>query len=156
MAIGKFFDKNYSEKINKRQIGVHEFEGDMQKSIGAVTAELDHATGNIKSNGYRTGGIAGKSNGYVENSYSKVNIQEAFSIYDHPPVWIFEKTADFSEEKLRSFIRNNYASAENQGSETNKRFKLLKYWMDMELPAYEVGGQIERKIAGLKEDQYAA
>ena len=30
--------------------------------------------------------------------------EEAFSIYDHPPVWIFEKTEDFSEEKLRSFL----------------------------------------------------
>ena len=30
--------------------------------------------------------------------------EEAFSIYDHPPVWIFEKTADFSAEKLREFL----------------------------------------------------
>lgn len=30
--------------------------------------------------------------------------EEAFSIYDHPPVWIFRKTADFSEEKLRNFL----------------------------------------------------
>ena len=129
MAIGKFFDKNYSEKINKRQIGVHEFEGDMQKSIGAVTAELDHATGNIKFK-------------------CKPTVEDISKLFAR------ERGISF-EEKLRSFIRNNYASAENQGSETNKRFKLLKYWMDMELPAYEVGGQIERKIAGLKEDQYA-
>lgn len=26
--------------------------------------------------------------------------EEAFSIYDHPPVWIFAKTADFSHEKM--------------------------------------------------------
>ena len=32
--------------------------------------------------------------------------EEAFSIYDHPPVWIFEKTADFSEEKLRTFLES--------------------------------------------------
>lgn len=30
--------------------------------------------------------------------------EEAYSIYDHPPVWIFEKTADFSEEKLKTFL----------------------------------------------------
>ena len=32
--------------------------------------------------------------------------EEAFSIYDHPPVWIFEKTEDFSEENLRAFLES--------------------------------------------------
>ncbi len=37
---------------------------------------------------------------------SNLAAEEAFSIYDHPPVWIFEKTDDFSEEKLREFLES--------------------------------------------------
>ena len=129
MAIGKFFDKNFSEKINQRQIGVHEFEGEMQKALGSTTAEYDRTTGNIRF----------KCKPTVEDISKLFMKEQGISL----------------EEKLRMFIRDNYATSQNQGSETNKRFKLLKYWMDMERPAYEVGGQIERKINGLKEGEYA-
>ncbi len=52
--------------------------------------------------------------GTVTTEYPKLPVvnlsnwaaEEAFSIYDHPPVWIFEKTEDFSEEKLRSFLES--------------------------------------------------
>lgn len=30
--------------------------------------------------------------------------EEAFSVYDHPPVWIFERTDDFSAEKAREVL----------------------------------------------------
>ncbi|MBQ4513797.1 MAG: phospholipid carrier-dependent glycosyltransferase [Anaerolineaceae bacterium] len=52
--------------------------------------------------------------GTVSTDYPKLPVvnlsswaaEEAFSIYDHPPVWIFEKTSDFSEEKLREFLES--------------------------------------------------
>ncbi len=30
--------------------------------------------------------------------------EEAFSVYDHPPVWIFKKSADFSLEKVKNIL----------------------------------------------------
>lgn len=129
IAFFKLFDKNYLEKVNQRQIGIHEFEGEMQKALGSTTAEFDRTTGNIRF----------KCKPTVEDISKLFKEEQGISL----------------EKKLRMFIRDNYATSQNQGSETNKRYKLLKFWMDMERPAYEVGGQIERKIAGLKEDQYA-
>ncbi len=37
---------------------------------------------------------------------SNTAAEEAFSIYDHAPVWIFEKTEDFSADKLREFLES--------------------------------------------------
>lgn len=47
-------------------------------------------------------------------------------------------------ERLRDIMRKNFACAENQGAETNKRLKLMKNWMAMEQPAYYVQGEIEK------------
>lgn len=57
---------------------------------------------------------------------------------------------------LRDDMRNSYAGAENQGSEVNKRLKLMKYWLDMEKPAYHVTGEIEKYAGGLKQGENAA
>ena len=128
IELHKLFDKNYLEKVNQRQISVHEYEGEMQKAL-AITGEFDNVAGNIKM----------KCKPTVED------ISE-----------FFEKEQGITlKDRLLGLIRNNYASAVNQGSETNKRYKLLKFWMDMEHPAYEVTGQLERKIAGLKEGEYS-
>lgn len=128
IALFKLFDKNFMEKLNQRQIAVHQFEADMQKLL-ASTAEIDRTAGTIKFK-------------------CKPTVEDISAF--------FTKTEGVSlEDKLRGFIRGHYASAENKGSETNKRLKLLKYFMDMEHPAYEVTGQIERRITGLKEGEYA-
>ena len=55
---------------------------------------------------------------------------------------------------VRTIMRKNCASAVNQGSENNQRLKLLRYWTDMERPAYEITGKMERKIYNLKDGEY--
>ena len=57
-------------------------------------------------------------------------------------------------EYLREIMRNNYAGATNGGTEPNKRLKLMKYWMDVEHPAYEVMGEIDRYNFNLKDGEY--
>jgi hypothetical protein len=37
-------------------------------------------------------------------NYSQIAAEEAFSVYDHPPVWIFKKRADFSLETARTIL----------------------------------------------------
>ena len=126
-AVGKFFDKNYTEKVNQRQIGIHEFEAELQKTL-IPTAELNKETGFIQLK-------------------CKPTVEEITKF--------FEQTEGVSlAYKLRSIMRKNYASGLNKDSETRKRLKLMKYWMDMERPAYEVTGKMEHKICGFKEDEH--
>jgi hypothetical protein len=35
---------------------------------------------------------------------SQLAAEEAFSVYDHPPVWIFKKESDFSSEKMENIL----------------------------------------------------
>ena len=37
-------------------------------------------------------------------NYSQIAAEEAFTVYDHPPVWIFKKSADFDIEKVRQVL----------------------------------------------------
>ena len=37
-------------------------------------------------------------------NHSGLAAEEAFSVYDHPPVWIFKKRTDFSLEKAKSIL----------------------------------------------------
>ena len=37
-------------------------------------------------------------------NHSSLAAEEAFSVYDHPPVWIFKKRADFDIEKVRAIL----------------------------------------------------
>ena len=128
IKINKFFDKNYLEKVNQRQIGVHNFEGEMQECLSPI-ATLNEQTGLFQLK-------------------CKPTVKD---ISDY-----FKQTEGVSLAfKLRYLMRKKYASGINTNSETRKRLKLMKYWMDMEHPAYEVTGKIERKIYGLKENEYA-
>lgn len=128
LKVKKLFDKDYIEKVNKRQIGVHNFEAKMQECLTPI-AEINGQTGLLQL----------KCKPTVEG------------ISDY-----FQQTEGVSlAYKLRHLMRKEYANDINTNSETRKRLKLMKYWMDMERPAYEVTGKIERKIYGLKENEYA-
>jgi hypothetical protein len=37
-------------------------------------------------------------------NHSLLAAEEAFSVYDHPPVWIFKKRADFSLQKATDIL----------------------------------------------------
>ena len=64
---------NISIKNAKSVSGVGGIVGRDTSSISSIANA--YSTGTIVSNGYRTGGIIGATSGYVENSYSTVNIQ---------------------------------------------------------------------------------
>lgn len=37
-------------------------------------------------------------------NYNILAAEEAFSVYDHPPVWIFKKTDGFNLEKVKQIL----------------------------------------------------
>ncbi len=127
-AFFKFFDKNFMEKLSNRQMAVHDYEGQMQIAL-TPTLKKDETTGNIISK-------------------CKATVKDISDLLKN-------ETGANLEENMQKLIRKNYASAGHKGSENDKRFRLLRYWMDMERPAYEVTGQLERKILGLKDGEYA-
>ena len=57
--------------------------------------------------------------------------------------------------RLRSAIRN-VANGETKGSHNNKTFKLIKGTLDMEIPAYTVGGRVQEYAYKLTEGQIGA
>ena len=128
MKFNNSFNKNALETINQRQIGVHEFEADLQMAL-VPTATMDKETNVMKL-------------------LCKPTIESISEVLQ-------QKDGVGLLEKLRSIMRKKYASGVNRGSDTNQRLKLLRFWMDMERPAYEVTGKIERKILNLKDNEYA-
>jgi hypothetical protein len=49
-------------------------------------------------------------------NHSWLAVEEAFSVYDHPPVWIFKKRADFSIDKVKAILdKADLSKVINQG-----------------------------------------
>lgn len=59
-----------------------------------------------------------------------------------------EKTGKGLIERLRENVRRNYASPKHSGSEQAKRFDKINYWLDVEKPAYQVTGEVDRYYFG--------
>ena len=124
LDIGKFFDKNYVEKEKLRECGVHEFENQLQlEFLGCITPG--------------SGNLAMKCEPGLEEVGQFLNIGGQKGM----------------EHKIRAKMRNIYASAENQGSETDKRLRILRLWMDKEEPAYKVTGDVDRYGFNMKEGE---
>ena len=62
--------------------------------------------------------------------------------------YLKEKTGKGLIERLRESVRRNYASPQNAGSEQIRRFDKINYWLDMEKPAYQVTGEVDRYYFG--------
>ena len=52
-------------------------------------------------------------------------------------------------ERLRKFLHKNYANPQNSGSEQLRRFNKINFWLDMEKPAYQVTGTVDRYYFGI-------
>lgn len=52
-------------------------------------------------------------------NHSSLAAEEAFSVYDHPPVWIFKKRTDFDIEKVRAILdKTDLTKVINEGPTT--------------------------------------
>jgi 4-amino-4-deoxy-L-arabinose transferase-like glycosyltransferase len=52
-------------------------------------------------------------------NHSSLAAEEAFSVYDHPPVWIFKKRADFNIDKVKAILdKTDLTKVINQGPTT--------------------------------------
>ena len=120
--LGQLFDKNYIERIHRREMEIHKFEQEVHKS---VLPSIDKSTGLLT----------------CEPTVEAID------------TLIKSKKQKGLLENLREIMRRDYAGGANQGSEPNKRLKLMKYWMDLERPAYEVTGEIDRYTMGLSNGQ---
>lgn len=67
--------------------------------------------------------------------------------------YLKEKTGRGFIERLREYLRRNYASPENAGSEQIRRFNKINYWLDMEKTAYQVTGEVDRYYFGIPKEE---
>ena len=67
--------------------------------------------------------------------------------------YLKEKTGKSLTERLRESVRRKYANPEHSGSEQIRRYDKINYWLDMEKPAYQVTGEIDRYFFGIPKDE---
>ena len=121
-SVCQFFDKDYKHRVTEREMGIHNFEFDIQQELIGC---LDPKT----------------------RKFACKPTLESIEKY------LKEKTGKSLTERLRESLRRNYANPENAGSEQIRRFEKINYWLDMEKPAYQVTGEIDRYYFGIPKEE---